>query len=91
MVRRVYVAVIDCSADVRAKINQKHSVTVDEVHEAVLYPARLRRAAWVWDAQRGNRLVAEGVTLSGRVLRIVLYPVDEKGGTWRLGTAVPLA
>ena len=91
MVERVYVAVIDCSGSVLAKINQKHGVTLAEVEEAVLFPARLRRAAWVWDAQRGDRLAAEGITLSGRVLRVVLYPVDRDAGTWRLGTAVPLA
>jgi len=88
---QVYVAVIDCSADVLAKINGKHGVTLDEVRDAVLYPSRLRRAVWVWDADRGSRLVAEGVTRSGRVIRAILYPVNTADGTWRLGTAVSLA
>ena len=91
MVERVYVAAFDCSDDVAAKINSKHGVTLDEVREAVLYPSRLTRAVWIWDADRGSRLVAEGVARSGRVIRAVLYPVDPADGTWRLGTAVPLA
>jgi uncharacterized DUF497 family protein len=88
--KQVYIADIDCSAKVLEKINSKHGVSLHEVYEAVMYPARLTRATWVYDVERGSRLAAEGVTLSGRVVRVVLYPVDEQDGTWRLGTAVPL-
>lgn len=34
-------------------------------------------------------MAIEGTTYSGRSLRVILYPVDEDDGTWRLGTAVP--
>lgn len=88
---QVYIADIDCSPGILAKINSKHGVTLDEVREAILAPSRLRRAAWIWDADRGSRLVAEGVARSGRHVRVVLYPVDTADGTWRLATAVALA
>ncbi len=91
MREQVYIAHIDCSQEVLAKINSKHGVTIDEVRQVCLYPSRPRRAAWAWDSRRGSRLVVEGVTRSGRIVRAVLYPVDLADGTWRLGTAVPLA
>ena len=86
----VYVAWLDCSSDVEAKINSKHGVTLDEAREAIMYPSRLRRAVWDEDPERGRRLIARGVTRSGRVIQAVLYPVDPADGVWRLGTALDL-
>ncbi len=91
---RVYISQIDCSAHVLEKINNLHGVTLDEVKEAVLFPARPIRAVRLQpthDDPRAPRVILEGVTLPSRRIRVVLYPVDEREGTWRLGTAVPLA
>jgi len=92
-VRCPYVGLIECSSLVAQKIASKHGVTFDEVREAAQWPAQWLRASWLErsDDPRGPRLAIEAATYVGRVLRITLYPVDVDQGTWRLGTAVPLA
>lgn len=47
-------------------------------------------SVWDWDSDpaRGWRLIVFGATYAERKLLVVLYPVDEIDGTWRLGTAV---
>lgn len=88
----VYIGLIECSLQVEQKINSKHGVTLLEVREAVQWPSRPLRVTRL-DGEtdpRGPRLALRGITAAGRVLNIVLYPVDEKDGTWRLGTAVPM-
>lgn len=91
--RKVYVAFVQPNADLNAKINSKHGVTWDEMEEVVLAPARPLRVRWIYpteDDPRGRRVVIEGRTAAGRILRVLLYPVDEQAGEWRLATAVPL-
>jgi hypothetical protein len=56
-VRSVYIGHIECSPAVEEKIDSKHGISLQDVRDAVQWPA----------------------------------PVDEAEGTWRLGTAVPLA
>lgn len=82
-----YVAVVECSATVEAKIGSKHGVSLDEVREAVLSRSVLT-STWL-DDHRGRRLLVVATTRSGRLLRVVLYPVDLDEGVWRLGTALP--
>lgn len=41
------------------------------------------------DSERGWRLFVTGTTYQGRELFVVLFPVDEGDGLWRLGTAMP--
>lgn len=82
------------NAVLAAKIAGKHGITWDEMLEAVCWPARLRRAVWVTPSEhdpRPARVVVDGSTAQGRMIRVMLYPVDPEEGTWRLGTAVPLA
>ena len=62
MLEQVYVAHVECSHRGMVKINNKHGLTLGEVREAILHPARPRRAASDWDSDRGSRLVAECVT-----------------------------
>ena len=91
--RSVYIAQIDCSANVLEKINAKHGVTLEEVREALLSPARPERVSYLASTQedpRPARVAAQGVTLGGRRLQAVLYPVDVDNGIWRLATAVPM-
>ncbi len=72
------------------KIHRKHGVTFAEVREAVIL-TDVVSSAWDWDSDpaRGWRLIVIGTTYAKRRLLVVLYPVDEIDGTWRLGTAVP--
>jgi hypothetical protein len=89
----VYIAQIDCSDSVREKINSKHGITLDEVREAFMYPARPERVSRLTSTHedpRAPRIAVQGSTLRGRRIQAVLYPVDEGNGIWRLGTAVPM-
>lgn len=88
---RVHIGHIVCSEAVAEKIASKHGVDLQEVRDAVQWPARPSRAAWLDDSSdpRGPRLAVEGHT-GQRGIRAVLYPVDPDDGTWRLGTAVPM-
>lgn len=66
------------------KIIQKHSITVDEVSEAIEGVVGLR-GRWDDDEERGLRMLV-GVTIRGRPALIVLYPRDEPT-EWNLGSA----
>lgn len=80
----VDIRTIEVSDHVRAKINGKHGLSELDVMEACEMPLA---AAWDADPERGDRLLIRGRTSSGRIIRIVLYPIDVTSGTWRLGTA----
>lgn len=63
-------------------------VTEAEVREAFVL-TRLVSSGWEFDPDRGGwRLLVTGTTYNGRLLKGVLYPVDEQDGMWRLGTAM---
>lgn len=81
-----YIAVIHISGAVEAKLATKHNVTAAEVREACVL-TRLERAVW-HEGDRARRLLATGTTGDGRRLNVVLYPADERDGTWWLGTAM---
>lgn len=85
----MYIALVTCSESVGSKILAKHSVTLQEVREAVQWPARPTRARWVADDERGNRLRVDGTTARGRALLVMLYPTAEDG-IWRLATAIAI-
>lgn len=85
--RHFYIAVITASAATEQKINTKHEVTLQEVREAAVLTEV--DARWEEDPDRGGRLLVVGTSYSGRVLNIVLYPVDVEDGTWELATAMP--
>jgi len=81
-----YIAVINISEPVEAKVATKHNVTAAEVREALVL-TQLQRAVWHHAAQ-GRRLLATGTTADGRRLNAVLYPADQGDGTWWLATAM---
>lgn len=83
----VYIAVVLCSRGVEEKINSKHNVTLVEVREATVNTEVLA-SGWIWDEERGDRLLVVGTTYTGRELRVVLYPRDPTDGVWTLGTAM---
>ena len=77
------------SAELIDKIHGKHDVTLDEIREAVIL-THVESSVWDWhpDPARGWRLLVTANTYLGRRLLVVLYPVDEAEGIWRLGTAM---
>jgi hypothetical protein len=85
---RFYIGHVEISAAMGQKITSKHGVTPDEVREACQTPGRYLRASWHDDPRHGRRLLVIGRTNAGRVLKIVLQPVDVADGTWRLRTAL---
>ena len=86
-VPRLHVDHVEISPEVAAKIASKHGVSADDVRAACQAPARYRRAWWTRNADGYSRLVVVGV-VRGRVLKIVLQPIDVADGAWRLRTAV---
>lgn len=69
-------------------IAARHSVTMHEVQEAIVL-TEVSASAWDFDPDRGWRLLVTGTTYAGRELLVVLFPIDESEGIWRLGTAMP--
>jgi len=96
-----YIAAIEPpSQAIIDKIARKHDgVTFDEVREAMIL-CEVQDSTWDYDPDplRGWRLIAAGWTYEGRVLEVILYPIDspahgfdppdQTDGVWRLGTAV---
>lgn len=78
-----YVGEVLIDPGVSAKIRTKHNLTDDEVQAAC---RAVVTAAFDIDPKRGRRLLLTGRGF-GRILKVVLYPVDERDGTWRLATA----
>lgn len=81
---RQAIAHIFISPWVLAKINGKHGVTRQDVEDACRDYAK---ATWIFDEDRGWRLLVLGATSTGGKLRVILYPVDTATGTFNLGTA----
>lgn len=80
----VAIRVIEVSDQVRSKISGRHRLSELDVVEVC---SSYELAAFDEDEERGRRLLVRGRLRSGRVVRVVLYPVDEAAGVWRLGTA----
>ncbi len=72
---------------VAAKITMKHSLTPDQVREAVCWGAA-EAAVWDEDPDLGARLFVFGRTSDGTSIKAVLLPVDRTDGTWRCKTAM---
>ena len=87
----IYIGHVIVPPGVAEKIGSKHGLSEQDVRDAVQWPAQVVEAVWLEppDDLRGPRVVAKGLTSTGRVIKVVLYPVDESDGTWRLGTAHP--
>lgn len=82
---RVHIAHVEISPAMASKIMSKHGVTPYEVREAC---SAVERAAWDYHPKHGRRLLVEGRTVRGRVLKVILQPVDTADGSWRLRTAL---
>lgn len=83
---RVEITNVAISPAVAAKINSKHRITVEDVLFVCHRPHLT--GAWHDHPQHGRRLLIKGLTEYGRPLKIILFPVDEDRGWYRLGTAI---
>lgn len=85
---RPYIGHIRISDRMAEKIVSKHEVTPEDVRDACQSPNRYRRAAWHVHPEHGRRLIVFGQTRDGRLIKVILQPVDVQDGTWRLRTAL---
>lgn len=86
----VYLGLIDADPSVIDKIQRKHNITLDEVREALQWPAAARAAADD-HSEHGWRVIAVGETATGRTVIAALLPAPPWAGraaeTWTLKTA----
>lgn len=87
MPKRFWIAEIQISDAMEAKIRQRRFVTGDEVREACI-PDAYDRAGWEDDPEHGRRLLVICRTAQGRRLKVVLQPIDVHEGIWRLRTVL---
>lgn len=72
--------------EIAAKLRAKHSLTPDQVREAICWSTH-ERAAWDDHPVYGERLVVTGDSSTcGRIIAY-LRPVDRSDGTWECLTA----
>ena len=86
----VYLGLIDADESIKAKIQEKHNITLAEVKEAVQWPARAQ-VAFEDHPEHGERWIAVGETAEHREVVAWLLPVPEyaegAADTWRVKTA----
>jgi hypothetical protein len=87
-VAKVWIGYIDVPPSVETKIRTRRGVTGDQVRQACQWPAAPLRAAWHDHPEHGRRLIVFARDEQGRLLKVVLQPVDIADGTWRLRTAI---
>lgn len=90
MGRSVYLGFISASPGVIDKIRAKHNITLEEVREALQWPAKAQ-VAEENDEEHGRRWAAVGSTGQGRLVIAALLPEPPRLGsdadTWMLKTA----
>jgi len=85
---RPYIGYIEISERMREKLITRRGLTADDVRDACQAPNRYRRAAWHSHPEYGMRLIVFGLTRQEQLIKVILQPVDESDGTWRLRTAL---
>ncbi len=76
------------SAKCGNKIRTRRGVTGDLVRAACQWPAQVLRAVWHNHPEHGRRLIVATRDEQGRLLKVILQPVDIPDGTWRLRTVI---
>ena len=86
----IYIGLIVADLSTIAKINEKHHLTLDEVREALQWPAPAR-VGYEDHPEPGGRWIAVGTVAGGRDLIAALLPSPMFAGsgadTWVLKTA----
>jgi hypothetical protein len=85
--KRFWIADINISPAMEAKIRSLRGVTGDQVREACI-PDAYDRAGWHWHPEHGRRLLVECRTSDNVRLKVILQPVDASEGLWRLRTVL---
>lgn len=85
---RVWIGFVEVSPNVETKIRTRRGVTGDQVRAACQWPAVPLQTVWHEHPEHGRRLLVVARDEQGRLLRIILQPVDPADGTWRLRTVL---
>ncbi len=83
-----WIGYIEVPPSVEAKIRTRRGVTGDQVRAACQWPAVPLRIGWNEHPEHGRRLLVVARDEQGRMLRVILQPVDEAAGTRRLRTVL---
>ncbi|HUZ39755.1 MAG TPA: hypothetical protein VMV17_25815 [Streptosporangiaceae bacterium] len=84
----LWVAQLVISDRTAHKLRTRHGLDPEEVRDALVCVKGLRYV-WANHPERGRRAIVEA-RLRGRVVAVVLYPVDDPhGGVFALGSAYP--
>jgi hypothetical protein len=86
--KRPYIGYVEISYKMQEKLITRRGLTCDDIRDACQAPNHYRRAAWHEHPEHGRRLIVFGQIRDGRLLKVILQPVDERDGTWRLRTAL---
>lgn len=84
---RFWIAEIQISDEMEAKIRSRRGVTGDQVREACI-PDAYERAGWDNDPVHGRRLLVVCRTSENVRLKVILQPIDVTEGIWRLRTVL---
>lgn len=87
MRRRFWIAEIQISEEMEAKIRSRRFVTGDQVREACI-PDAYEGAGWHYHPEHGWRLLVVCRTSDHVRLKVILQPVDVTEGIWRLRTVL---
>lgn len=87
-VSAVWIGYIEVPPSVETKIRTRRGVTGKQVRAACEWPAVPLRAGWHEHPEHGRRLLVVTRDEQGRMLRVILQPVDVADGTWRLRTVL---
>jgi hypothetical protein len=85
--KRFWIAEIQISPEMEDKIRSRRFVTGDQVREACI-PDAYDEAGWHNHPEHGRRLLVECRTSQNVKLKVILLPVDEAEGIWRLRTVL---
>ncbi len=86
--KRPYIGYVHISDKMAEKLITRRGLTSEDVRDACQAPNRYRRAAWHVHPEYGRRLIVFGSNRDGKLIKVILQPVDQHDGTWRLRTAV---
>lgn len=87
MPKSFWIAEIQISDEMEAKIRSRRFVTGDQVREACI-PDSYERAGWDYHPEHGRRLLVVCRTSDNVRLKLILQPIDVTGGIWRLRTVL---
>jgi hypothetical protein len=73
---RPYIGYIEISDKMAEKLITRRGLTREDIRDACQAPHRYRRAAWHTHPEYGRRLIVFGSTGGGKLIKVILQPID---------------